>query len=42
MVLTNTIALFTKENTILAIVVFIVGIIATAVLARIGYSIIKK
>ncbi len=42
MVLTNTVAMFTSANFILAVILFVTGMIATVVLARIGYSIIKK
>lgn len=42
MVLTNTVALFTAANYILAAILIFVGLASTAILARIGYSIIKK
>lgn len=42
MVLTNSIALFTTENYILAAILITTGLVATVVLARIGYSIFKK
>lgn len=42
MVLTNTLAMFISKNFTLASCVFIIGVIATFWLARIGYNIIKK
>lgn len=42
MVLTNTLALFTSDNYVFALIVFVVGMLTTAVLARIGYSIFKR
>lgn len=42
MVLTNSIALFISTNYVLVGIFIAVGLTSTAVLARIGYSIIKK
>lgn len=42
MVLTNALALVTTDNYKFATVIFVIGIVSTAVLARIAYSITKK
>ena len=42
MVLTNVLALVTTDNYKYATVIFIIGIISTAILARIAYSITRK
>lgn len=42
MVLTNTVTILTGDNYKLAVVMFLVGMFATVVLARIGYLTIKK
>lgn len=42
MVLTNAIALFTTDDYIFSSIMFVIGITATSVLARIGYLIFKR
>ena len=42
MVLTNALALVTTDNYKFATVIFVIGIVSTAVLSRIAYSITKK
>lgn len=42
MVLTNTVTILTSDNYKLASAMFVVGMLATVVLARIGYLTIKK
>ena len=42
MVLTNVLTLVTTDNYKYASVIFVIGVISTAILARIAYAIIKK